>query len=353
MEKVLFTTEGKHLYKANLHSHSTISDGHLTPSEMKEVYKKKGYSAVAFTDHEIYLQHNDLSDDSFIALNATEYSVMPYPDHYPGYRLKYPVCHMCLIAKKPDIEYAPVLNDARFIWGNAKDHVSETKFREAETPYLPVYTGTGVSDLMHRASEEGFFVTYNHPDWSGEGYAIYSQYEGMNAMEIINGSCLKSGFTGNAEAFVEMIRLGRKIYCIAADDNHNKVPVGHVRSDSCLGYVQILAESLSYENLTDALFKGKFFSGTGDENHVSPDILRISYNPDESTVSVQTTPTRDIYLRCLDIPRGCQSVKAGLDETITEGSFKIPPESRIFQIVLKDWTGYQTYSNPYFLDDIK
>ena len=30
-------------YKANLHSHSTDSDGDLTPEQMKEYYKANGY----------------------------------------------------------------------------------------------------------------------------------------------------------------------------------------------------------------------------------------------------------------------------------------------------------------------
>ena len=34
-------------YKANLHSHSTLSDGCVTPEEMKAAYKEKGYSILA------------------------------------------------------------------------------------------------------------------------------------------------------------------------------------------------------------------------------------------------------------------------------------------------------------------
>ena len=39
-------------YRANLHCHSTVSDGKKTPEELKEFYRSHGYSAVAFTDHE-------------------------------------------------------------------------------------------------------------------------------------------------------------------------------------------------------------------------------------------------------------------------------------------------------------
>ncbi|MBE6674237.1 MAG: PHP domain-containing protein, partial [Ruminococcaceae bacterium] len=50
-------------YRANMHCHTTVSDGSLTPEQVKEEYKKMGYSIVAYTDHEIIREHNDLTDD--------------------------------------------------------------------------------------------------------------------------------------------------------------------------------------------------------------------------------------------------------------------------------------------------
>ena len=44
MRKYLLPETG-HFYKANLHAHSTLSDGRLTPEELKAAYKAHGYSA--------------------------------------------------------------------------------------------------------------------------------------------------------------------------------------------------------------------------------------------------------------------------------------------------------------------
>ena len=71
MKKFLLSESGK-FYKANLHSHSTYSDGKLTPEQMKKAYMEKGYSIIAFTDHNLLLSHNDLSDENFLALNGME-----------------------------------------------------------------------------------------------------------------------------------------------------------------------------------------------------------------------------------------------------------------------------------------
>ena len=51
MRRYLLPETGS-FYKANLHAHSTVSDGGLTPSELKERYRAKGYSILALTDHE-------------------------------------------------------------------------------------------------------------------------------------------------------------------------------------------------------------------------------------------------------------------------------------------------------------
>ena len=48
MKKYLLP-ENVNWYRANLHCHTTISDGCLTPEQVKEAYKAKGYSIVAYT----------------------------------------------------------------------------------------------------------------------------------------------------------------------------------------------------------------------------------------------------------------------------------------------------------------
>ena len=37
--------------RANLHTHSTLSDGRLTPEQVIEAYASKNYDVLAMTDH--------------------------------------------------------------------------------------------------------------------------------------------------------------------------------------------------------------------------------------------------------------------------------------------------------------
>ena len=48
-------------FKANLHTHSTISDGKLTPEQVKELYRSKGYQILAITDHNIIADHSAMT----------------------------------------------------------------------------------------------------------------------------------------------------------------------------------------------------------------------------------------------------------------------------------------------------
>jgi len=61
MKHYLLPDQGQ-FYKANMHTHTTISDGKFTPEEIKQLYMEKGYSIVAYTDHEVMMSNNDLTD---------------------------------------------------------------------------------------------------------------------------------------------------------------------------------------------------------------------------------------------------------------------------------------------------
>ena len=52
-KKIYLLSKEGNFYKANLHSHTTFSDGTLTPEQSKEVYQKQGYSDQASVQHHL------------------------------------------------------------------------------------------------------------------------------------------------------------------------------------------------------------------------------------------------------------------------------------------------------------
>ena len=69
MKQYLLPENGR-FYKANLHCHSTFSDGDWTVEKLKEEYQKRGYSVIAYSDHDRCISHNELTDSDFLALTA-------------------------------------------------------------------------------------------------------------------------------------------------------------------------------------------------------------------------------------------------------------------------------------------
>ena len=85
----LLPEEGN-FYKANLHCHTVISDGDLTPEQVKEAYMEQGYSIVAFTDHNKYCKHEELDEEGFLSIAAYEANIdqfAPHKDAWPDLKV--------------------------------------------------------------------------------------------------------------------------------------------------------------------------------------------------------------------------------------------------------------------------
>ena len=170
MKKFLLPKSGN-FYKANLHCHTVLSDGAKTPEEVKDIYKNLGYSIVAFTDHDILIPHNDLTDENFIALNGFEMSIIE--DRSKG---GYKICHLCMIALDKDNITQPFWHRELYLFGNAPKYRHLVKFDENEPDHIREYSGEYISKVIKECKQKGFFVTYNHPTWSRENYNDYMNY---------------------------------------------------------------------------------------------------------------------------------------------------------------------------------
>lgn len=86
-------------FKANLHSHSNLSDGRLTPEAMAEAYRAQGYSVLAITDHEAPYDHSRLDTPDFLLLTGYEAYIRPSADcQLDPYG---PEIHLNLLAREP------------------------------------------------------------------------------------------------------------------------------------------------------------------------------------------------------------------------------------------------------------
>lgn len=339
MKKYLIS-EGGTFYKANLHCHTTFSDGRLTPAEVKELYKSHGYSVVAYTDHDILIPHDELTDSEFLALHGFEVEFVERISAAPYHKKQ---CHVCFIGLEPENITQPCWNEEYARIGNAPKNAHLVVHDESQPPYEQVYSGECIGKMMQTAREKGFFVTYNHPSWSLARYTDYMSYNGMHAMEMYNSDCTSAGFLDyNPRVYDDMLMGGKRIYCIGTDDNHNAMPHDSRKSDFGRAWTMIKAESLAYRDITRALEAGNFYASEG------PEIHELCF--ENGNITVKCSEADKIICTF-----GCRRAAVALNEDyspVTEASFKMDPDWNYFRITVVDKYGKTACTNAYFADGL-
>jgi len=327
MKKYLIPKEGR-FYKANLHSHTIMSDGSATPEQVKEVYKNMGYDIVAFTDHEVLLDQTHLTDDTFLALNGVELGVngAGTPDW-----ANMETCHINLIAIKPDNLKMIYWKRGEYTYAHAVEHIDEVQYYEEEQDLERLYMGECISQIMKRGRECGFFVVYNHPTGSLENYSHYTNYHYMHAMEMYNGRC-----EYNPRVYDDMLRAGEMIYCVGGDDNHNRP---ELTSGSGYSWTMTKAEQLEYCTITQALLDGHFYASQGPEIHelwVEDGRLHI-FCSEAVRIDFVTSNRRGKHVYAPE--RGY----------ITEAEYEVKADTEWVRVVVTDKQGKTASTNAYYL----
>ena len=344
MRKYLLPENGT-FYKANLHCHSTVSDGHWTPEEIKQRYMEKGYSVVAYTDHHIFYPHNELCDESFVALNGVEFGVNNIVDGKPVNKFR-KNCDICMIALNPETRFQPCWNKKQNVPANWDAEVAPIPdkyktvavFDESRPSFQMKYDPDNINSLIEEGRKCGFFVTHNHPTWSREEYGDYIKYDGMHAMEIHNyGSACSGHNEYNAKIYDEQLRAGKRLYCIATDDNHNRPD----KPDSFGGFTVIKAERLEYRAITDALTKGNFYASEG------PCINSLYF--EDGKVYISSSPAQKIFITK---PGKNVAISKEENELIKEACFDIERDDGYFFITVVGDNGKKAYTNAYFPDEL-
>jgi len=328
-------------YKTNLHTHTNVSDGDYSPEAVKQFYKDRGYSAVAFSDHEVCIAHPELNDPDFLALTAYELSTSDTRDLSvkASYRRTY---HLNLLSKQADNRWQ--FYDPARVWGNARHYVDRIVTDGVEHW---TYSVEDMNRIIARANEHGFLVTYNHPVWSQQDYRDYARLEGLWATEVFNTECCRQGYNDDQDKILQdLICLGNKVFPVAADDFH------HLEDENCIaqGWVMVGAAELSYDALIRALERGDFYASTG------PSIESLTI--DGTMLSVNCSAARSI-----DIIANCRYCRRTAYPGITEASFDLAQwmnivkdsadENACIRVVVTDVAGKKAYTRPYHVHELK
>ena len=333
-------------YRANFHCHTVCSDGAYTPEKVKEIYKNHGYSIVAYSDHEILLDHSDLNDDEFLALTSSEYSITESNPHFPQVlgvsaenwpRSK--CVHLNIFSKDPHNTFQPATSSEQF-WHLKQRYADVFK----GDGYVREYTKESINEMIKRCNEAGFLVQLNHPYWSLNEREDYINMEGLWGLEILNYATeLETGSEYCPYIYDDMVRNGMfNLVCTMGDDNHNH---GDSVRESFGGSTFIGAKELKYDQVFEAMKKGHIYCASGRDN---PPQFKSLYVEDNK-IFIECTPVENIVIN--GYGRNDRHKTAPENETITSAVFDLRESDVYFRVSLRDKYGNNAHTHTYFVKD--
>jgi len=293
-----FATGGLWL-RANLHTHTTGSDGGASPEDTAARYRSAGYDVLAITDHNVRMPGVEtLSDKRMLVLPGQEM-------HPVGNRgIRY---HLVALGLADSVEAREVAPQA----------------------------------AIDAAREQGALVFVAHPSWCALTSADVAELDSLAAVEVYNATCLRHGKPSSEALWDEILAAGRLLPAVATDDTHTDSP--HFRGDFARAWTMIRAEERTSGAVLEALAAGRFYATEG------PSVEDFRLEPDASAESGWCAVARFGPARAVSFLGFASNSKryelAADDPDATEWSHPVAAGARYVRLVVEDadgrraWTG--------------
>jgi hypothetical protein len=228
-----FTAKGR-FWRGNLHTHSTRSDGVLSPEEVCRRYRAEGYDFMALTDHFVGVYGYPIVDT--VPMRHDDFTTILGAELHSGAMANGELWHILAVGLPPD-------------------------FAPSDSPDFKPKAGQETGpEIAARAVAAGAFVAIAHPQWSGLTLADARTITAAHAVEIYNHGCATGCDRPDGAAIADLLLTeGRKLTLIATDDAHFSEP------DHFGGWVMVKSERNEPTALLDALKRGDFYSSQGPE----------------------------------------------------------------------------------------
>lgn len=306
---------GSRWFKGNLHAHTELSDGALSPARVVEIYKKHNYDFLAVTDHDLYDACPELSDEDFLILPGGEFAI----NNLRGERTPQRPEHsfdIVFYLKDPDF---PNRLPAGYRFRDPRGSEGfDARLRE------------------HRrfADETGNFCVLAHPSGSGHFEVTPSYAPVFGAIEVYNHSAEVSGGRGSSEhQWDYLLRQGHRIWGIASDDAHFK------DADGCGGWIMVSCDRLDTKSVMSAIEAGSFYATTG------PQIFELYEENGE--IVVKCSPCSEI--RFVQFEHRGKAFHSGGGEELTEARFAYDEGAKYVRVECIRADGRKAWSNPFFV----
>jgi hypothetical protein len=275
--------------KANLHTHTRMSDGALAPDEVLAWYAAHGYDVVALTDHD--LRTIEPAPPGLVVIPAAELSIGKSAAGAP--------MHLVVLGLEHDD--------------------------------LPKAFSRGA--LVERLNEMGIVSFLAHPYWTQLTPEEVLEVRGCLGMEVYNTGSEVENLKGLATVhWDQALTAGWRAAGLAVDDSHFKL------DDAGGGWIWIRAASREPAAVLAALRDGRFYASQG------PRIEELSL--DGRHLHVRCSPAASIYWIGHTHLGWCSHAPAGA--ALTEADFEIDGRARHVRVEVVDAAGKHAWSPPCF-----
>ena len=301
-KKINLLGEELNCYKANLHMHSTTSDGAYPLAKIVNYYREEGYDILAATDHYAANRVSEIDSGDLLLISGMEF----HPMGPRGITL-----HLLAL------------------------NVPEDFADPSELPY---------QEAIERVLEAGGECILAHPYWSGFNCADIMRIKNLIAIEVYNTATRYIGKAYNMQVWDNILQMGYHLPAIAVDDTHRAQDFGK-------GWTMICAGKNTPAAVMKALKAGSFYASQGPVFH------KIDLK--NNIFSVECSPCEEIIVMsdcnfgfCGTVPgfnvADIQELKQAKAEEMTSFETKIPDDAGLTYIrcQLKDKNGNYAWSAP-------
>ena len=282
-----FEQEGN-WYKANLHCHTTTSDGDSSVAERIEQYKEREYSVLAITDHGLTNDVSGLSSEEFLVISGME---MHPPCIGDG-----DLYHLVALNVPLGLEF-PVETDA--------------------------------NTRIERVKSLGGEVIFGHPYWCGHNINHLLALKDYIGIEVFNTTCTCNGKGTSSAYWDDLLDAGKMLPAVASDDTHYDW-------DRFAGWTMIRARELTVESVMDALRTGCFYASCG------PVIEDMT--TDGEKMVVRCSPAAEVHFMGQRWQGQSHYAKDG--ELITQAEFTYTEGLKYVRVEVVDSDGKRAWTNP-------
>ena len=298
MKNLPFGRPGK-LYKGNLHTHSTNSDGKLPVEEVCKRYRDAGYDFLSLSEH--FWERFDYPISDTRAYRTDDFTTLIAAELHQGKLGNGETWHVIAVGIPLDF---------------ARPSEGETS-----------------AQIAQRAADTGAFIGIVHPSWYGLTTEDAKQIKCAHAVEIYNHGVQIEEDRGHDWPFLDLLlNEGWRLSGYATDDAH------YVTHDAFGGWMHVQAESLEPGAILESMKAGRYYSSQG------PEIRNIEIRDGE--IHIECSPASVISV----LGRGARNHKS-MGINLLNASFPTKRfEESYVRVVIRDELGKRAWSNPIWFD---